>query len=450
MTRRFSTLRDVERYLAEHTDYEKMARFANLERAFNLDRMRRLLARLGNPQRSFRAVHVAGTKGKGSVSHMIDAVLADAGYATGLFTSPHLVSLRERVRFNGAPAEEADLCRAMEAVAAACDEPGPPGEEPPTFFERMFALSCVAHRAREVRFGVVEVGLGGRLDATNVIEPEACAITTLALDHTAVLGETIEEIAAEKAGILKGGVPAVLAENSAPAARTVERIAAAAGAPLTRVGSDVLWGAKRRTDGGFGIEVDVTTPVRRHEALRIPLAGLHQGGNAAVAVALVDLLHREEKADVPMEAVREGLTRVRVPGRLETVRETPRVIVDVAHNEASIAASLAALAAFHPHERLLVACGFSRDKDWAASIARLVRASDRLFFTTSGTPRSADPDELAQAALRAGAKEVRAIHDFAACLDALLDATGPNDLALITGSFYVAGKAYVHLGVEVG
>ncbi|MHC5080372.1 MAG: bifunctional folylpolyglutamate synthase/dihydrofolate synthase [Planctomycetota bacterium] len=213
MPYRFDTLEDVKRHLALHTDFEKMARFAYHERAFNLDRTRRLLAALGNPQERFHAVHIAGTKGKGSVSHMIDAGLKTAGIPCGLFTSPHLISMVERIRVQGRPVGEEAFCRAMARVADAADAVTLPPQESPTFFERMFALSCVLFAEYRVLWAVVEVGLGGRLDATNVLQPAVCAITRLALDHTAVLGDRLEAIAREKAGILKSGVPAVIAEN---------------------------------------------------------------------------------------------------------------------------------------------------------------------------------------------------------------------------------------------
>lgn len=445
---RFRTLADVEAHLALHTDYEKMARFAYHERSFNLDRTRFLLAALGNPQDRFQAVHVAGTKGKGSVSHMVSAALTAGGFRTGLFTSPHLVSLAERVRLDDRPIGEEALCRGMERVAEAA-EGLPAGRwEPPTFFERMFALSAFLHAEAGVEWGVYEVGLGGRLDATNVLSPRVCAITTLGLDHTQILGETLPEIAREKAGIVKPRTPCVAARAAPEALAEIFTAAERAGAPLLLVGRDIRVEARPRSDGGFGIEADVDAPGWAAKGLRIPLAGLHQGENAAVAAGVLGVLRRELGVPLTEGALRAGLETVRVPGRLQRVLGDPTTVIDVAHNEVSMKATMEAVRDFFPHRELHVALGISADKDIRKVLAPVCERAARLILTTSGSARSAPPGDLAAAARALGFREPEPEPDLGRALDALRSGCRPGGLALVTGSFYVAGKAYRHWGID--
>ncbi|MHC4598264.1 MAG: bifunctional folylpolyglutamate synthase/dihydrofolate synthase [Planctomycetota bacterium] len=442
----FENLAQVEKHLAETTDYEKMARFAYHERAFNLDRTRRLLAALSDPQERFEVVHVAGTKGKGSVCHMISSVWTAAGVPTGLFTSPHLVSMPERIRVGDRPVSEPVFCRGMERVARAAVDSAVEGEETPTFFERVFALACLLFTEAGVERAAVEVGLGGRLDATNVLAPRVTVITTLALDHTHVLGNTLSKIAFEKAGILKPGVVAVCAGAEPEAEAVLLAAAAEASAPLVRAGRELRWETRPRTDGGFGIEVDVETEARRYEGLRIPLAGLHQGGNAALAVGA---LERFEGEALDPGVLREGLGRVFVPGRLQKVRENPPVFIDVAHNEAAVRATLDALENLHPGRRLRIVAGFSKDKDYRSALAPLAARAAQLLLTSSGGNRSADPLALRDAVEDRYRSKAEPVPAFEEAVDVLLRTTEPEDLALVTGSFYVVGRAMRHLGVAV-
>jgi dihydrofolate synthase/folylpolyglutamate synthase len=299
-----------------------------------------------------------------------------------------------------------------------------------------------------VDWGVYEVGLGGRLDATNVLRPRVCAITTLGLDHTQVLGETLPEIAREKAGILKPGIPCVAAQGAPEAIAEIVAAAGRVGAPLELSGREVRHAVRRPADGGFGIEADVEAHGRMIRALRIPLAGFHQGENAAVAVGLLEALRRAEGVPLGEEAIRRGLAAVRVPGRLHRVMDSPAVVIDVAHNEVAMKATVSAVAEFFPHRELHAALGLSADKDARKVLAPLCGRASRLILTTSGTPRSAAPADLAAVARSVGFARPEVELDFGAALDSLLAGCGKEDLALVTGSFYVAGKAFRHWGIS--
>jgi len=296
---------DAVRFLNTFTDYERMAS-VYAPGDYNLERMRRLLSALGNPERAFLSLHIAGTKGKGSTAHLAEAILREAGYRTGLYTSPHLVDLRERIRLDGRPIPEAHFARVMARM------------EPelrrlrPTYFETMTAAAFVYFADRKVDYAVVEVGLGGRLDATNVITPAACAVTTIDFDHMDKLGHTLEAIAGEKAGILKPGVPAV-SSPQAPAARRVLEARGPIAFPRFRVLSS------------RGFVLKFTAEGRRWQ---LPVLGEHQAANAATALALV----ARSGAAVPPEAVRRAFRKIRLPGRIERVGRRPTVIVDAAHN----------------------------------------------------------------------------------------------------------------------
>ena len=401
---------DALKFLDAFTDYERMAS-VYAPGDYNLERMRRLLCALGNPERAFLSLHIAGTKGKGSTAHLTEAILREAGYRTGLYTSPHLVDMRERIRLDGKPIREADFTRVLARM------------EPelrrlrPTYFETMTAAAFVFFADRRVDYAVVEVGLGGRLDATNVITPAACAITTIDYDHMDKLGNTLEAIAGEKAGILKPGVPAV-SSPQAPAARRVLEARGAIEFPRFRVlssGGDVL---------------KFTAEGRRYE---MPVLGEHQAANAATALALV----ARSGARVSPQDARRALRTIRLPGRVERVGRRPTVIVDAAHNPVSARALAAALAAV-PRRRLVLVFGASADKDYRAMLRTLLPSADLAILTKAAHPRAAAPSDLMAAAK---GRPAVAAGSVARALALARKAAGPEDAIVVTGSFYVAGEA---------
>lgn len=417
MLRRYA---DAVRFLNEFTDYERMAS-TYAPGDYNLDRMRRLLAALGNPERAFLSLHIAGTKGKGSTAHLAEALLRAAGYRTGLYTSPHLVDLRERIRLDGTPVSGADFTRAMAAM------------EPelrrlrPTYFETMTAAAFLLFARKGVGYAVVEVGLGGRLDATNVILPAACAITTIDYDHMDKLGRTLAAIAGEKAGILKPGVP-VVSSPQAPAARRVLESRGKPFFPRFRINSR----------GGFMLKFTVDGPGGRPMECRLPALGDHQAANAATALALVG----RSGAEISPADVRRAFRNVRLPGRVEVVGRRPWMIVDAAHNPVSARALAAALKSV-PRRRTVLIFGASADKDYGAMLRMLLPVADLAIFTRAANVRAAAPSDLLK---KAPGRPAVVAGSVARALAMARKASGPQDAVVVTGSFYVAGEALGLMG----
>jgi dihydrofolate synthase/folylpolyglutamate synthase len=339
---------------------------------FGLDNIAALLGRLGHPERAFTSVHIAGTNGKGSVTAMVDAALRAAGHRSARYTSPHLIDLSERFVIDGRPVSQQALVAAVADLQRTAEALVKDGtlKAPPTFFEVTTATAFELFRRAGVAVAAIEVGLGGRLDATNVLQPAATAITSIALDHERYLGSTIEEIAFEKAGIIKPGVPVVVGDLPPAAATVIDRVARERGAEIVRTAP-----------------LDV-------QGLTIGLAGAHQTSNAAVAVKLLDIVDRQGIA-VPRTAVAHGLARPGWPGRLErrVLSDGREVLLDAAHNPAGAAALASYLRAQAGGPGPLV-FGAMRDKDAPGMFAALLPAVSHLILTRASTERSADPSDL--------------------------------------------------------
>lgn len=412
MLRRYA---DAVRFLNQFTDYERMASTAATGE-YTLDRTRRLLAALGNPERAFLSLHIAGTKGKGSTAHLAEAVLREAGYRTGLYTSPHLVDMLERIRLDGRPVAPVDFTRVMAEM------------EPhlrrlrPTYFETMTAAAFLLFANKGVDYAVVEVGLGGRLDATNVILPAACAITTIDYDHMDKLGNTLTEIAGEKAGILKPGVPAVSSPQSPEALRAI-----------LQKGSPRFPRFRLLRNRGFVLRFKVDEPGGRPYEVELPALGEHQAANAATALGLV----ARSGAAVTPEIVRRAFRKVRLPGRVEVVGRRPWVIVDAAHNPVSARALAAALKTVKRRRTILV-FGASADKDYGEMLRTLLPGSDLAIFTRAAHPRAAATSDLLR---HAKGRAAVAAGSVARALALARKAARPDDAIVVTGSFYVAGEA---------
>jgi dihydrofolate synthase/folylpolyglutamate synthase len=427
-----TTYRDALRYLYHFTDYEQRGFAAYAPEFYNLDRMRRLLALLGDPDRSFQAVHIAGTKGKGSTAAMIESILRAAGLRTGLYTSPHLHTFRERIQVCGEMISEADVMRLL-------DEMGPAIAQVPdiTTFEVMTALGFAWFAELGVEWAVLEVGLGGRLDATNVVTPAVSVITSISLDHMAVLGNTRAEIAAEKAGIVKPGVPAVSAPQVGEALAVIEATCRERCAPLTLVGRDWTWQAG-------AVEGEGQTFTLRHgdevlADLWLPLLGAHQLVNATTAVATISLLV-DSGLDVPLDAIRQGLRSVRWPGRLEILSREPLLVADSAHNGDSAEKLVVALRNLFDYERLTVILGASADHVTPALLDALLTDADRAIATKTRHPRAADPAWIQARAARLG-HDLELSRTVPQALDLALEGAGPGDLICCTGSVFVAAEA---------
>jgi len=380
-----------------------------------LDRISALLEALGNPHRACRWIHVAGTNGKGSTSAMLEAGLRAAGVRTGLYTSPHLVEPTERIQIGGHPVSQEQFAGAFERVHETAGQMLASGalDMHPTYFETVTAMAFLLFAAEKVHTAVLEVGLGGRLDATNVVTPALCAITPIDFDHQIFLGDTIQQIAAEKDGILKPGVPAVFAEQR-PEAEAVLRAHARGPYTFSRD-----WAVTDLAIDSRGSRFRL-----RGVPIACPLAGEHQVENARVAaIALTEL-----------GVSPEGIAATHWPGRLEHVSEEPEILIDGAHNPAGVRALVNYIRRFYlGQRRIWIVYGALRDKAVAEMASMLFPLADRLILTAPANPRAMPPEEI----LAPGA---RITHSVAEAI-ALLDKAAPGDVVFIAGSLYLAGEA---------
>jgi dihydrofolate synthase / folylpolyglutamate synthase len=410
---------------------------SNFGMKLGVDRMREALRLLGDPHLVVPVLHVAGTNGKGSTCAFAEASLRAARLRTGLYTSPHLVHFCERIRISGKPIAEERAAALLEEIVRRV--PWALREDGLTYFEIATAMAFLAF-ADEVEVAVVEVGLGGRLDATNVVEPLACAVAPLGLEHTRWLGPTLAHVAREKAGILKPGAPAVSAGQPIEAARVLADRARELGIPLWRPGRDYRF--ESRGDEPFCYRGPTGFEVRPKQ---LGLAGHYQRGNAALACALLEAA-ASRGLRVRAEHAAHGLETARWPGRLEQVARDPAVFLDGAHNPHATRALARALPEVLAGRELHVVFGALDDKDHAASLAPLVPLSLTLHLCPVQSPRSADPSMLAHASRRADAR----VHgSLAAALDAARAAAGRKGAVLCCGSLYLVGEARTLLSGSV-
>jgi dihydrofolate synthase/folylpolyglutamate synthase len=462
----------------DRINYERCLSMPDAEEAFKLDRMRALLRRLGDPQNRVPVIHVAGTKGKGSTAAMMATVLAAAGYRTGLFTSPHLDRVEERIVVDGQPCSPDEFTALVEQVRPAVEaldrvaaQSNPP-EQGPTYFEILTAAAFCHFVRRQADVAVLEVGLGGRLDSTNVCTPLISLITSISFDHVKQLGPTLAAIAAEKAGIIKPGIPVVSGVTADEPREVVRDIARRNGCRLTELGID------------FDVEYHPPqhleqTPSLAHFDFRyratghfshiaLGLLGRHQAANAALVWAAVDEL-RQQGWTIPEAAVHGGLAEVVWPARVEVVARRPTVVLDAAHNAASVAALVEVLGESFAARRRWLIFATTREKDLRGMLERLPGRFDEVIFTRYlNNPRGVPPDELQALAAELGSAGpqiekglgtktgsplppagegpgVRADHTRIALTpaeawDFVHRLATPDDLICVTGSFFIAAE----------
>ncbi|MDA8387327.1 MAG: bifunctional folylpolyglutamate synthase/dihydrofolate synthase [Nitrospiraceae bacterium] len=423
-----------------------------------LENTRRLLAALGNPHQAFRCIHVAGTNGKGSTSAAIAGILRAAGQPTGLFTSPHLMSFTERIIIDGKEISGEKTIRLALSVRDAVGKSKALGDLKPTFFEFVTAMAMMEFRERGVQWAVLETGMGGRLDATNVVSPEVSVITPVGIDHGQFLGRTLREIAFEKAGIIKPGVPVVLGPQKPDCLEVFEEKAAAGSSSLYLYGRDfeaaiesssaggVLFDYRRPPSPGFSPDI-------AHSGLFFPLAGDYQAANAAVAVRAAQAAGFEDGL-----FIREGLKQVVLPGRLELAGRDPEIRLDGAHNpEAARALAGALRGLFLPEgRRLVLVLGIMADKDVHGIMEALLPLAWKTVFTAPAYGRAMRPGELRMRARamgfegRPGEASFSQAGSVAKAVAQAKDLCRPGDLMVITGSFYTAGEAKMVLRREGG
>ena len=398
--------------------------------------MTALMVRLGMPQIRYRTLHIAGTNGKGSTAAMAAAVLQAAGYRVGLYTSPHLVEFRERIRVNGEMIAESRVAQLTEQLQALCQP-----DLSPTFFEYTTAMAFQHFADSGVDVAVLEVGLGGRFDATNVVAPMACAVTTISLDHQEYLGTTCSSIAFEKAGIIKPDVPVVLGRIEDHALRTIERAARERQAPVFRLNEDF------RTEGEEPQQFSYRGLGMQYDGLTCALEGRHQLDNAACALALLGAAAPKGIA-VTADAVRAGLHAVNWAGRLEVVDRCPTILLDGAHNPAAataLADSLTRSDRSHPSRPVVLVLGMMRDKDHRGFVEALRDLVDEVVLTQADLPRSATAQEL-RASLEGLLPHPHVVPSISDAMALARQLATPKGLVCVTGSLMLVGecKAWFH------
>ncbi len=436
----FGTYREAMRYLYDRTDYEKQEHLRYNVTTFNLDRMKKLLTLLGNPHKKIRTVHIGGTKGKGSTATMLARMLESNGYRVGLYTSPHVVHLHERIEVDSKMITEPEMLQLMNRLYAPVEKLSK--KDPPTFFELMTALAFMYFMDRQVDIGIIETGLGGRLDSTNVIQPEVVGITSLSIDHQHQLGTTIDSIAREKAGIFKRGVPAITVEQEPAAMQVLKLEALAAKASLSITGSDIDFSYRFETSREHGphTRICLTTPTSKFEHLRVPLHGRHQAINCGLALAMLDKL-KASGYEIDNGKATEGLRTVSLAGRMEIICDDPRIIIDGAHNAASIRALIHAIGQNIPYDSMVVIFGCNSDKDIDGMLRELQYGADKAIFTRSNSAKAISPQDLADKYTEICGKMCQTAVSLGEALQIARSAVGKEDLICITGSFYLIGEA---------
>jgi len=425
-------------YVLSYADYERISRSVVI---FDIARIQELLKRLGEPQRTAKSVHIAGTKGKGSVSAMIASVLSASGYQTGLYTSPHLLTMRERIQVEGEPISQEEFAVIVDGLkpeVESINEWGVLGEL--TTFEILTALAFVYFHKKGVDFQVLETGLGGRLDATNVVDPEVCIITSISFDHTEVLGDTLRKIAREKAGIIKPGSVVVCAPQTAEALMVIEEVCQEREAKLIKVGQEFTW-----RSNGFALSCQSLqlTGMRGEYDLTIPLLGEYQLENAAVAVAALEVL-TDQGMQISSESIARGLSQVCWPGRLQILQHSPLFVVDGAHNAYSAMKLREALNQYFNFDNVILILGASQDKDINEMVAELSTLSNKIIVTPSRHPRAATASRLAEEFSKWGINP-QVAGNVPSAVDLALAGAKMGDLVCATGSLFVVAEVIEYL-----
>ena len=437
-----STYQQALEFLYNRINYERVQSSAYSAGDFKLNRMRGLLESLGNPQDRIPAVHIAGTKGKGSTAVMIASILQAAGYRVGLFTSPHISKFEERMTVNGIQPSETEIValvnELLEPVGQLDQELGGMS---PTYFEITTAMAWQFFAQQQADIVVLEVGLGGRLDATNVCKPEVCVITSISRDHTHLLGSEVHQIAREKAGIIKTGVPVISGVLNPPAQEVIAEVCQQRDAELTQLERDFQYQHAREADSrAIGGHITVQTAQQKFDDLPLPLIGEHQAHNAALAVMAVSVL-AQRGWKIETSAIRFGMEQVQWPARIEVVSQNPLVIVDAAHNWASIAALIQTLDQHFSDKSRIVIFAATRDKDVQGILRQLLPRFDTIILTSYlSNPRSVPVEQLFAMTRTISDRHVHVARDPQTAWAMANKLTGPDDLICITGSFFIAAE----------
>ena len=397
-----------------------------------LETISRLMRGLGNPHHAYCCIYVAGTNGKGSIAALLSSILTHAGYKVGLYTSPHLVRFNERIQINGHPISDRHVIEAAEAVQQIYTQ-----SDPPTFFECATAMALYYFGRQNVEWAVLETGMGGRYDATNVVRPKVCVISNISKEHTEYLGNTLIKIAAEKAGIIKSGAGVVTGVRQKNALGVIEQTALEKGAPLLRLGKEIK--VRNSRNGSF----TYMGKNRYWRGLKVGLPGTHQIQNAGLVLGAVEFL-AENDLKVSDKAIHAGLRAVLWPGRLGIISANPLVILDGAHNPSAVETLKRFLQKEVARRRLTIVIGILKDKAWKVMLRKLAGISDRIILTSPQYERAGDPEQQANF-VRSLNQDVLVIPRIPDAVSFAIDRATKNDAVCITGSLYTVGEAKAYL-----
>lgn len=439
--RAFRTYQQAIRYLFDRTDYEGQGKLRYNVTTFDLDRMNKFLKAIGNPHKKIKTVHIAGTKGKGSTAAMLGKMIEANGYSVGLYTSPHVTTLHERITINSEMINNKMMLGLMNRLHPIIEKFNAK-DDSPTFFEIMTAIAFMHFSDKDVDLAIIETGLGGRLDSTNVVDPEVVGITSISIDHQNLLGKTLDSITKEKAGVIKKGIPVVTVFQEPEAMRVLKKSAISQKAPLAVTGKDIDFSYRfesSREDGPH-TRLCLTTENSHFEHLRVPLPGEHQAINCGLALAMMDSLKKQGYAFDDQKTIM-GLSDVKLAGRMEMISADPRILVDAAHNAASVRALIQAIGQHVPYDSMIMIFGCNNDKDVRGMLSELQYGADKVIFTRSNSPKAVFPSDLAEMYTEICGKMCQTTLSLKEAIRMAGSAVSKEDLICVAGSFYLVGQA---------
>lgn len=439
----FKSYKQAKEFLLKTIDYEKLTRYKYDTSTFDLKRMEEMMSFVGNPHKKRKSVHITGTKGKGSTAIIIASVLHGLGLKTGLFTSPHLVYLGERMKVNNRMISQNMFVELINMLKPYIDRITL--KNPilmPTFFEIVTAIAFLYFEKKKTDVSVLEVGMGGRLDSTNIILPEVSVITPVGYDHTDRLGNTLDSIAYEKAGIIKEGVPVISSIQEPDVLAVISKTCKEKKSHLYLVGRDILSHSIKVTkrDGIYGTECEIRTWRNNYKNIFLPLVGRHQVENCATAIGSLELLSETGVIKADNELIVNALAKISCPARIEVISENPIIVLDTAHTVASMKILRESLKENFFFRKLVLVIGLSSDKDIEGVLKEIAGNCDYLIFTRTGNPREAEPEQMAVMAKHFTRNNIMVIEDIDEALDEAKRIVKKDDLICITGSFFLAGK----------
>ena len=438
----FQSYEEALTFLYKAIDYEKLISYQYNASTFSLDRMVKMLEYAGNPHKRFPSIHITGTKGKGSTSIMIATILEYTGLKTGLFTSPHLIDLKERIQINHQNMSEEEFACVLNDIRPYIQhlrdtEPS----ASPTFFEILTAVAMLYFKKERVEMAVLEVGLGGRLDSTNVVTPLLSIITNVGFDHTAILGNTLSSIAYEKAGIIKQGVPVVSAVEDSGALSVIEKTCKEKDTRLYLLERNICIEEIRSPKSERGLLCKIRTWRHTYDNIFLPLVGMHQAKNCALALGALEIMREQGAISIDDETIRKALAQVHCPARIEVIGKNPLIILDYAHTVDSMRFLRMSLLENFKFHKLVLILGFAQDKDLDNILKEIVTVGDSIIVTRSKNPRAAPPEDLSQRIERLCGKKAEIFDNTQDAVTAAKRMASKEDLICITGSAYVAGAA---------